>query len=513
MMQKTLPFLFVSAMIIALLAGCASITLGPAVTPSAGTVPVSISMTDDPPAGVSVLFFQVSLTNATLTPASGSPVSLLNNNTPIQIDVTQLQALSAFLSTANVTAGTYNSLSLTFASPLLVIFNQSNSALGSTCAVGSVCQITPAFDNSNSSSSLTFSSSPFPVTVSANSPLGFLIDFHLNTVIQSDLSVNLGVTNGVTISELPPAPAPPHFGFITGTVGTVTASSKQFTLQTPWGRTFTIDTTSSTTFNNFPSSACTTASISCLAQGQVVKVQISSVGTNGELTASEVDYVQQAATQTVEGTIIRLIPSTTNIAGAPPMGFDLILHWDHDNDGSIPLGGKATVSLDSKATYSIDANGFTMPSGLSFTSASNLTVGQNVTVTVEPGTLSDTGGGTASNGWGPPRSVSFTASAVALEPSQMTGMITATDSSTQSFTLGVGGGPFWAPWPMPTAVSSFDVMTTSQTTYTGFSPDSYTGIAKGEFVSVNGWLFPPATSGGSPAIAAQSVVMRPNFWF
>ena len=80
-------------------------------------------MTDDPPAGVSVLFFQVSLTAASLTPTSGSAVSLLNNNTPIQIDVTKLQALSAFLSTANVPAGTYNSLSLTFATPQLVIFN------------------------------------------------------------------------------------------------------------------------------------------------------------------------------------------------------------------------------------------------------------------------------------------------------------------------------------------------------------------------------------------------------
>ena len=67
---------------------------------------VSLSITDEPPNGVTVLFFQVSLTAASLTPASGSSVSLLTNNTPIQIDVTQLQAISAFLSTANVPAGT-----------------------------------------------------------------------------------------------------------------------------------------------------------------------------------------------------------------------------------------------------------------------------------------------------------------------------------------------------------------------------------------------------------------------
>ena len=85
-------------------------------------------MTDDPPSGVSVLFFQVSLTSATLTPAAGSGstslVSLVEN--PIQIDVTQLQALSAFLANENVPAGTYSSLSLTFANPQLVILNSSD---------------------------------------------------------------------------------------------------------------------------------------------------------------------------------------------------------------------------------------------------------------------------------------------------------------------------------------------------------------------------------------------------
>jgi hypothetical protein len=509
MMRRTLPYLFVSAMIMALLAGCSSNMVNTtAVTQPAGTVPVSITMTDDPPAGVSVLFFQVSLTDATLTPTTGSPVSLLSNNTPVQIDVTQLQALSAFLSTANVAAGTYKSLSLTFASPQLVIFNQSDTALGSTCAVGTVCQLTPAFDNN--SSTLSFTSSPFPATVSASSPLGFLIDFHLNTVIQTDLSVNLSVTNGVTISELPPVPTPPQFGFLRGTVGTVTASSNQFTLQTPWGRSFTIDTTSSTAFNNFPSSACKTPGIACLAQGQIVQVQISSVGKDGTLTASQVTYVQEATAQTVEGTIIRILPYPT------PAGEEIVqmlLHNSPMATSSVPLGGVAQVTFASTATYSIDNKGFTVPSGLSFKGTADVIVGQNVTVTVVPGSLSNTGGAPPSSAWAPPRSIAFTASAVELEPSQMTGLITATDSSTTSFTLGVGGGPFFAPWPMPAAVSMFNVNTTSQTTYTGFNPDSFSGIAKGELVSVNGWLFASPTSGKPPTIAAQSVVQRPGLFF
>ncbi len=512
MMRKTLPLLLAPALTVLLLAGCNSSLTSTTGTGSSGsnTVPVAVSMTDDPPAGVSVLFFQVSLTDATLTPATGSPVSLLSNGTPIQVDVTQLQALSAFLSTANAAAGTYNSLSLTFANPQLVIYNESDTSLGSSCTIGSICQLTPAFDDD--SATQTFSTAPFPLTLSSGSPLGLVIDFHLDTVIQSDLSVNLSATNGVTVSELPPPPAPRQFGSLTGTVGTVTAASDQFTVQTQWGRTFTIDTTTSTTFNDFPSSACTTAGIACLAQGQVVQVQVSGFS-SGALTASQVTYVQQAAAQTVEGTIVSIPPLPL------PVGETLlkvILHQSPTANSALPLGGVASVAVwgpgsgsNTPTTFSIDSNGFTIPSGYIFTAASGLTVGQNVQITITPGSITTTGSGPSPDVWGPPPSLNFTASAIALEPSQLTGSITAIDSATTSFTLGFGG-PFFAPWPMasPNAVS-FDVVTTGQTTYTGFSTDTFDGLATGDFASVNGWLFPPATT-GPPTIIAQSVLMRPS---
>jgi hypothetical protein len=505
-MRRSLPFIFVPALLAFLLSGCGSSSTGIGTCACPVVVaPVSLSMTDDPPAGVSVLFFQVSLTAATLTPTSGIPVSLLSDNTPIQIDVTQLQALSAFLNSVNVPPGTFTGLNLTFSNPQLVIFNQSDTALGSSCAVGAVCQLTPSLDNG---SSLSFTTAPFPVTTTPNMPLGFLIDFHLNTVIQSDLSVNLSAANGVTVSELPAAPTAPQFGFIIGTVLGVTPSLNQFLLQTPWGQysPFTIGTNSSTTFNNFPSSACTTPGLACVAQGQTVQVQVSSVASFGNLTASSVTYVQAANTQTVEGTIVAIPPLPL------PAGetiFDVILHQNPTASASSPLGGMAQVTVSNSATtFSIDNNGFTIPTGLTFVQ-SNLTVGQTVQLTVTPGSLSNTGSTAASGVFGPPFSVSFTASAVALEPSQLTGTITATDSDTTSFTLG-SGGSFFAPWPTtsPNAVS-FNVLTSGQTTYTGFNPDSFSGLATNDFVSVNGWLFPPATT-GPPTVVAQSLLMRPS---
>ncbi|MGB8030281.1 MAG: hypothetical protein WCF30_11520 [Terracidiphilus sp.] len=514
MMRNPLPFLLIPALLPFLFSGCGSNSTVSCDCPAAPQPTVSMTMTDDPPAGVSVLFFQVSLTAATLTPTTGSPVSILDGNlvnpTPIQIDVTQLQALSQFLGTAYASAGTYTALNLTFANPQLVIYNQSDASLGSPCAVGAICTLTPTFDNN--SQSLTFSSSPFPVTASTSSPLSFLIDFHLNTVIQPDLSVNLAATNGVSISELPPATQ--QFGFLVGTVAEVSPTTDQFTMQFPWGPSPTLAVNSSTTYNNFPASACATPSIACLAQGQIVKVQISGVGGNYlPLTVSQVTYVQQASAQTVEGTIVAIPPLPL------PVGetiLRVILHQNPTASTSLPLGGLASVAVwapgsgNTPTTFSIDNDGFTIPSGYTFATSNDLTVGQTIQVTVTPGSLTSTGAGPASGVWGPPASVSFTASAIELEPSQVTGTITAIDSGAASFTLGAAGAPFFAPWPLPNATGfSFNVLTTGQTAYAGFNPDSFSGLATNDFVSVNGWLFAPAT-GTTPNIVAQSVLMRPS---
>ena len=494
--------LFVSAgLILALACGCGGTTM---MTPQTvnSTSQVSLSITDDPPTGVTVLFFQVDLTAAFLTPASGmGTVSLLNNNTPVQVDVTELQAISAFLSAANVQAGTYNSLTLTFANPQLVIFNEANQSIASTCAVGSVCQLTPQIDNS---ATLNFTTSPFPVTVSQNMPLGFLVDFHLNSVIQSDLSVNLGVMNGVTVESLPPAPPSGHrrFGFVRGTVQSVSSSKNQFTIQTRDDRTFTIDVDSSTTYENFPTSVCPMSEFSCLADGQIVKVQVEDVVAPGELDAAEVDFVQVAAQQVVEGNILSL--SSAN--GVTTM--KLLLHWSPDS-GRLPFGAFATVTVASKATFAVDSGMFTIPSGLSFASATDLLVGQDVEVDVVAGSL------TASSNtphWAPPE-VSFTTDSIELEPSQITGTITAIGSSGSSFTLMTFANffPAWSTgnW-MPAQIT---VDTTSQTTYMGLNPDSFSGLNVNSIVSVRGWLFSTPSGATSSTLVGEDVLGRSDGFF
>ncbi len=482
-MRRALFVVVAVAMLSSLLVSCGS-TVATTVSPQSISVPVSLTMTDDPPSGVAVLFFQVSLTSASLQPAvgTGPSISLLNGNTAIQIDVTQLQALSAFLNTANVPPGTYGSLSLTFANPQLVILNQSDTALGSSCAVGSICTLTPAIDNS---ATVNFASAPFPVAVTDNSPLGFLIDFHLNTVIQSDMTVNLGATNGITLAQLPAAvsPAAPPFGFLTGTVGSVNTSQNQFTLGTAWGKTFTVDVNSSTVFADWPPCA-SPGTLTCLTPGAIVQIQVGSVQTDGSLLAAKVIWLSSGATnqQIVEGTVVWF--NATQIK--------LILHNSIASSAALPLGGIALVTLDTGTVFSVDSGGFTIPSGSNFSSFQNLTSGQNLKVAIDPGTMSClTSTAITVGSWGPPPVCTFSTNNVQLEPSQISG--TVASISSPSFTVDYLWSPCAPPGGTPVcnvvALIQTPVETTLETTYEGFNPDNFSGLADNDFVSVNGWLF------------------------
>jgi len=471
----------------------------PPSNPSVVTAPVGLAVTDAPPNGVTVLFFQLSITGATLTPGN---VPLLSGPNPIPVNVSQLQTEVDFLGNANVAAGTYTGLTVTFANPQLTIYNGSGAAIG-TCANNSICQLTPTA----SPSTLTFSSAPFPITLTTNSPLAFTLDIHLDTVIQPNLTVDLSAPSGVTLSQLPSPPGEepfPALGELRGTVQSV--GTDQFTLQSYFGRTFTILANDSTTYS-FPSNVCPADAFSCLGQGQLVKVTVS-LQPDGSLLATSVDYLQAAGQKTVEGTIVDLSTSS----GTTMM--DLILQ--HEPFGSmsntLPLGGYAQVTVPaSGVTYAVDSNGFSIPSGLSFASASDLQEGQEVQVVVE-------GAVTTSSGWNSGShstpfghaGLAFATDSIELLPSQITGTVAAIDLSSLNFTLSTfpglflpraanaGGPPNWAP-------VEITIQTTAATTFTNFTSDTLSGLAKDDMVSVGGWVFSTPSGATSTTVAADAV--------
>ena len=505
-MHRAARFLIVAVFLL-VMSGCGSqsmITSTSAGNSNPANVPVSMMVTDTPPAGVTVLFFQLSITGASLATSSGS-VPLLNTTNPIPINVTQLQTDSAFLGSANVPAGKYTSLSVTFANPQLTIFNDSGAAIGS-CANDTVCQLTP----NTTPSTLTFSTDPFPVTLTASSPVAFKLDIHLDTIIQQDLSVDLSATDGVTVSELPTPPQGEpftHFRHLIGTIQSLTTNG--FTLLTGDGRTFSIGVNGSTTFN-YPTSVCTTDNFACLATQQIVKVKLSLMA-SGTLLAAEVDFVQPAGQNVVEGNIIRLSTSGSNTI------MDLILQQGApmSTPDFFPFGRRVTVTVPSTGvTYAIDSGSFTIPSGLTFASSADLVVGQQVSVVVQ-GSVAMGSGTDMSIPFLGPAAITLTTNSIMLEPSQVTGSVAAINASAMSFTLSTLPVCFVPPAATPDGLPALvpvniTVQTTSATTFTNFTLDSISGLSVNDVVSVGGWIF--STPSGTTAItqAADTVVGRPG---
>ncbi len=520
-MRKATLALF-ATIILLFMTGCGSqspVSSVAPTNPAPGVAPVGLTVTDDPPAGVVVLFFQLSITSASFQPGN---VSLLSSTNPIPVNVSQLQADSAFLGSTNVAAGTYDSLALTFANPQLTIFNGTGAAIG-TCANNAVCQLTPT----TTPLTLTFSSAPFPLTVTANQPVALQLDIHLNTIIQSDLSVNLATTNGVSVSQLPSFPAGHPSSGLGRFFGTVQSlGTNQFTLQTAWGRTFTIDVNSSTTYN-IPSTAicgglCNIAceGLGCITVGDVLEVRVS-LQSDGSLLASEVDFIDGPNQEIYQGTIVSLNTSGSNTT------MNLILQnasAASTTSNAPSLGAYASVTVPATGvTYSVDSGSFTIPSVQNmgtFTGAGNLLAGQEVSVTPN-GSVSTTTSSGSNRGL---PTLTFTANSIMLEPSQITGQITSLDASTSSFQISPMANyfmPHLGTSPGSWNSVNLSVYATSQTTYEGLSQDSFSGLAVNNFVSVQGWLFPYTgpvpTCAGCPVtygvVVTESVQGHQNGFF
>lgn len=113
---------------------------------------LGLTIRDNPPAGVTVLSFEISVTGASLQPADASQpkVSLLAS--PVEIELEKLQTNSAFLSIQGVAPGTYSTLTITFANPELTILNQSGQPIlvgTQACANGQICELKPQLNSSS----------------------------------------------------------------------------------------------------------------------------------------------------------------------------------------------------------------------------------------------------------------------------------------------------------------------------------------------------------------------------
>jgi len=488
-MRKVISSLGLILLVAIVLAGCGSGMSSTQTPLGTNMAQVSLTIHDSPPMGMTVLSFEIEVTGAALQPgdSSSQPVSMLSE--PEDIELEHLQTESALLASRSVPTGTYSGLLVTFANPRMTIQNQTGApiTLGTqTCSDQQVCKFNAKLNQS--SVTVQAPTPPFPITLTMNSPVVLKMDFNINTSIQqSDLSI----TPTISLVQLPP---PNSSGGsqgdedmeLIGQVASRDQTKNTFILQRGMnGPSFTIATDSNTHFDF--GTSCSAANFSCLQTGQIVKVD-AKMKPDGSLLAFEVKFFQPPNQMSFAGSVTSVSTSSFQI-----VLFDEEFFGGGDEMGSFSMGVPLTINLAPQATFSIDTSSFMLPSGLNFASIADLMVGQEVR-------LHPTAAPT-----GTPPNLMVTVDQVQLEPSFVTGSVTAvnTSSNPQSFTL--GSLPSFLTNAGITSIQ-VDVLATTQ--FETEEDQTFSGLSSfkpGDMVSVRGPLFKTMTM---PTMAAEKVVKR-----
>jgi len=441
-------------------------------------VPMSLAIGDTPPSDVAVLFFEASITGASLQPSDASKPAVSVLSMPVEVEFGHLQSDTAFLSLTSVPPDSYKSISLTFANPDITIVNHSPASIGS-CAVNSVCELSPTL----SPVTATVSSAPFPITISQNSVVGIRLDFNVNSSVQPDLSINPTVTIK-QVTQKQDSDEGQEIEKIDEVDGQVTATaSNQFTLMNlRSGQSFTISVDGSTVFQDFSRAGCTAspADISCVKLGQILDVDLSENGM-GMMFAKRVEFEEDANREAIKGTITS--------AECAMQQFHMVVFNEEPTVSGISEGSPVVVTIQPNAVFQVggeelsEDGGFTI-SGASFSSCTDLMVGQDVQI--RPGTVSSSGG-----------VPSVTTDLVRLWPSQITGQVGAINTTTGTFTLTGLSSLFTGASP---TITTINVVTLSKMRFEDFS--GLSSLTPGNTVSVRGLLF---NTPGTPTLVTRTM--------
>jgi len=357
-----------------------------------GNANVTITMFDTPPSGTSVLEFSLPIVGISLTPSSGTAVSVYSPTTIIPFELTRLQTDSSLIaSAASVPSGTYTSLNITIGATSGIWVNASTSNItytlngaSVTCKSAAVCTLP--------SGAATTVSVPINLNLSDNQNQWIGIDVNLNNAIAS--------TNGITVdftqSNVFTATTTVRAGLPSGAVdtiedftGAVTAlSNSSVTVQNAiTGQSLVAAITSSTTLSVVPpgyNTGCQSGNATtCIQVGSTVSLY-ANLAANGTLTATQVDLLDTTATDEIEG-VIYPASTTAGIVG-------LILLDKTSASGNSVLSASTTTfgtpflldATTNGVTFNVDSGPLTnsgfSPTG--FSGTGDLLAGQVVRVQV-----------------------------------------------------------------------------------------------------------------------------------
>jgi len=433
-----------------------------------GTSQLSVTLSDTPPAGVSVLSFDVNISSVLLQPNVGADVSLLPNGHSVEIEVKKLETEAAVLSTISVPAGTYKGLQFTMSDPTLTVQNGSPNDIGS-CLKNTICQL-----KFTTAGPVTYSAAPFPLTLVAGAPKGLKIDILLNKIIGADLSVTLNDPSVITVAELAAVPVsgPPaklQDNEFAGLITSLDVTNNKFSVQNSVsGISQTISVDTDTKFEDFGEHGCSSKNISCLSTSQIVEVE-TTLKSDGSLSAKEVKLGESSGAQSIDGTLV-------SVSGSPPSQFQMVVLDEEPQLSGLKPGNPLLVSLSGTPKFDIGLGKLAVPAAGTFASSNDLLPGQELQI--EPGTIMS----------GPP--ISTSTSHVTLRTSQFTATVSAVNGSAITVTN----------LPAVFGLNTLTVQTTSNTDFEGILGPS--SLISGNVISIRGLLF---RSASGPVVAAAKI--------
>jgi hypothetical protein len=447
-------------------------------TPPAAEVPVVLTIQDQPPAGLTALSFDIPVSSVSLTNSSGTAVSLLSVADNVTVNLSNLQSVNTLLANTSVPAGTYSSITIMFGNPNISVLNNTQGTLtdGNTgsCPVNAAnsttpCSLSPTIAAPNNT--VTITTSPFPLTLTAGTPIQIALDFNSNDSLSIANGV-LAVMPTVTVTTNTTLNATTNdIADFTNGMGQVTSATNNQVVVTDssTGQSLTLASSANTAFTGFNTSAtCTTANtFGCVQQGQNVNFNFGISGASGSGPTLQSINLNSGVTNGLTGTVVGVNPATNQLqvlVTSETPAFS-------GGTSGLAVGQVVEVNPSTGASFSAQTNGGTLPAGLTFGGIGDVGVGQSV--------MLDSTGFTAGTGTAPG---TLTTDNVTLVPSQFSGSIDTLNATNQNFTLNGLNGLFTG-----NNVNSVTVNTGANTAFSGVT-GGFAGLAAGNNVNVGGLL-------------------------
>jgi hypothetical protein len=473
MQKKQVLTVFLGAVLL-VLAGCSGSGVVYVVSPGPGSnqsAPVNLTLRDDPPSGVTVLAFKLTVMSAVLQPGN---VSLLEH--PVDVEIKQLEVESALLNTIDAPAGNYTSIDVMVSNPELTIKNDTGAPLPSdaTCLNGAICKLDPPIAMGQSKVSVMFSPA---LNLMADTPIGLELDLNLAGSIPSSLA---NITPMFKVTQLAVVQGTHEIKDFDELVGMVTAKDatmNTFTIQpSEGGNPVNLTVNGDTRFRDFDEAGCKTADFNCVATGQLVAVRAKLMD-SGMILATKVSLENEDQNpEELRGILVA-------ISGANQ--FQIVVLDEQPHITNIDVGHALTVNVLPGTNFSVqqgDSDGLDI-SGLSFGGMADLVVGQFLQIKPHgPST-------------GPAAGVD--ADAVRLKMSSVTGTVKAAPT-TSNFTINNLPKLF-----TDAMITEIDVRGAAAEVEEG---GAITSLKAGDTVSVEGLLF--HTMSGNPVMVAQKIRKR-----